>query len=358
MRRRQRYTLQGFGWGAGLTALADIGLQWLEHKQRDEAFTWKSYDGKRTMINATCGGTVGGGIGEILYQLERDREYKRPFYSDEYLRKVLMSKRLSSDKGLVKKIERYRAKLKEWLLSEFSEHLAAPPEDSGSYYKRTALASNFDLDIIVPFKRTAHSTLKEMFNDMYESIARKFGRKAEVIKQTRAVGLCFTDGPDEICIDIVPGREINNYKKDKLLNLYVRPEFFWQQGSSFKTDIKAQQFIPVRIPHVRPVIMLLKLYRDIYCSDLLTIHIDIAATEAINRNGYGINRSLTENLLNAMDLLAQKLNQEAVWDKANSNNNLNDRISMSTRSEISGLLQRDIERIVDDPRYLKEIFEL
>jgi hypothetical protein len=358
VRRRQRHIIKGFCWGAGLTALADIGLQWSEHIKRNEAFTWESYNGKRTLINAGYGGALGAGLGEAIYQLKRRQEYNEPFNPNEYLRKVVIREKLSSDKRLVKKVEKYRSKLKEWLLFEFDGHLAAAPEDSGSYYKRTALASNFDLDIIVPFKRSPDVTLKAMFEDMYESAQRKFEGKAEVVKQTRAIGLFFKDGTDEIYIDIVPGREIGNYKKDGLLNLYVRPEFFWQDGSSFKTNIKVQQFIPTHTTPIRSVIMLLKLYRDLYCKGLPTIHIDIITAEAISKNSYGVNRCLKENLLNTMELLAEKLDQEDIWDKANSNNNLNDKMSRSTRFDISELLRKDIEKVEQDTRYLKEIFEL
>ena len=88
------------------------------------------------------------------------------------------------------------------------------------------------------------------------------------------------------------------------------------------------------------------------------IHIEMAVVEAIRKNGYGVHSSLKENLLNAMNMLSVKLSQHTLADKANSNNNLNDKLSSYERSTIKDLLLDDIEKIETDPRYLKEIFEL
>jgi hypothetical protein len=358
MRIRNRYHIKGFAWGAGLTAVIDIGMQWWEHQQQDRQFTWENFDGQRTFRRAMIGGAAGTGIGELLYQARRQQQRQQPFYADRHLYKILLREKLSSDPALLKKVESFRKRIKAWIMSEFEGHLAAAPEDSGSYYKKTQVAGNFDLDIIIPFSRSAHRSLEHMSDDTYESLKHSFGREADITRHSRAITLCFTSGNDDVCIDIVPGREIGCYHKDHLLNLYVRPDYFWQTGTSFKTNVRKQQFVSVHTPHTRNVIMLLKIYRDLYCSKLPTIHIDMAVSEAIRRGSYGVHRSLLENLLNSMDLLACKLEQEAVWDCSNTNNNLNNKLSWSERTHISNLLLKDIERVQEDKHYLKEIFEL
>lgn len=358
MRLRNRYQAKGFVWGASITAAIDIGMQWWEHKQQGKPFTWESFDGWRTCGWVVIGGGAGAGIGELLYQGHRQQERQQPFYPDRFLYKILLREKLSSDPALLKKVEAFRKKVKAWIISEFDGHLAAPPEDSGSYYKKTQIARNFDVDIIIPFLRSAHQSLEHMYDDTYESLKRRFEKEADITRHCRAITLCFTSGEDDICIDIVPGREIGCYRKDHLLNLYVRPDYFWQAGTSFKTNVRTQQSLSTHSPHTRNVVMLLKIYRDLYCPELPTIHIDMAATDAIQTGSYGVHRSLKENLLNSMDLLARRLEQEAVWDISNSNNNLNNKLSRNQRTRISDLLFKDIERVQEDKHYLKEIFEL
>lgn len=39
------------------------------------------------------------------------------------------------------------------MVDKFGNKLVTLPEDTGSFYKRTAINSNFDLDIVLPFKK-------------------------------------------------------------------------------------------------------------------------------------------------------------------------------------------------------------
>jgi hypothetical protein len=58
------------------------------------------------------------------------------------------------------------------LVRRFGEKLVTGNvEDGGSFVKRTAIASNYDSDIVLPFKRGAYSSLKEMFYDVHERSA-------------------------------------------------------------------------------------------------------------------------------------------------------------------------------------------
>lgn len=356
MRRNEQYVskwaLIGFAGTAGL----DILLQWLEHRLDKKPFTWESYNGNRTLKNAFIGGAIGAGVGYLAYQAKLSEEAKHPFNSDEYLKKVLSDENLKSDPLLLKKYLSYKAYIKEWLNRKFESRLICKAEDAGSFFKRTAIASDTDLDIVLPFRNNSYSTLEEMYYDVYDCLQAQYGNKAIVSKQTKAIGLTFEHNGLPIHFDIVPGRELGDYKITKELNLYVRPDWVWQKGSSFKTNIGAQKAITVNKPEARRVVKLLKTYKVRNGIELPSVIIDQCVVDALSDNQFGVHFSDTENLLNSMNIIAKKIQQSNYSDVTNSNNNLNSKLSSSQRDYLSEQLFNDIERIEENPRYIKEIF--
>lgn len=355
MRRQERYISNGILLGGGLLALADILIQWYEHYNQGQKFSWESYNGKRTLKNAVLGGIVGGGIGYVMYCYKISEEEKLPFNSDEYLKKVLTEEHLKTDPILYRTIIEYREKVKLSLFKIFEDKLASFPEETGSFYKRTAINSKYDLDIILPFKRSSYSTLEKMYYDVYELVNKEFGSNATIIKHTKAIGITFDINEIQIHFDIVPGREISNYKTEKDLNLYVRPDWIWQRGSSFKTNTGVQKKITVNKPEARNIIKLLKVYRNKNDLHLPSVLIEQCVVDALTENNFGIHPSLTENLLNCMDFMSRKLDQKSLIDIANTNNNLNYKLSDIQKSYVISQLQHDIKKIEHSSRYIREI---
>lgn len=358
MRRKERYMVNSALIGAGLTALGDIFIQWMEHSDRGEKFIWDSYDGMRTLKNSLKGGLVGAGAGYLYYEYSIYEESKLPFNSDEYLKVVLTEESLKNNPDLLDNVKEFREKVKQWLVDKFGNKLVSFPEDTGSFKKRTAIGSNFDLDIILPFKYDSFATLEEMYYFTHDVIEKEFATKATITKQTRAIGLTFEKDGELIHFDIVPGREISNYRVDRNLNLYVRPDWVWQKGGSFKTNVFTQKKMTVNKPEERRVIRLLKVYRDRNGLPLPTLIVEQSVVEALSPANYGVSVSDTENLLNAMDYIAEKLEQRTFIDHANSNNNLNEKVTEYQRNYIANRLYDDVGKIENNPRFIKEVFEL
>ena len=357
MRRRDRHIVNGSLMVGGATALIDILLQLLEYKDKGIDFTWKNYNGMRTVKRSLIGAAIGGGLGYAYYWYKISEEAKLPFNSDEYVKKILTEEHLKANPAVFKNVIAYREKLKQWLVYKFGNKLAALPEDTGSFYKRTAIASNYDLDIVLPFRKNSYNTLEEMYYDVYESIRKAYGNSATVIKQTKAIGITFELEESQIHFDVVPGREINNYAVEKDLNLYVKPDWIWQRGGSFKTNVCIQKKMTTNKPEARAILKLLKKYRDRNNLPLPTLIMEHCVVAALSNNNFGVYASPTENLLNSMDFISNKMEQKSLIDIANSNNNLHDKVSNVQRSYILNQLQRDIGRIEENPRYIKEIFE-
>lgn len=357
MRRQDRQIINSALVIGGATALIDVLLQWMEHKDKGIDFTWDSYNGMRTFKRALIGATVGGGLGYTYYRYQISQEAQLPFNSDDYVKKIMTEEHLKANPAAYKSVIAVREKVKEWMVDKFGNKLVALPEDTGSFYKRTAIASNYDLDIVLPFKRSSYNSLEEMYYDVYEVVGKAFWNKATITKQTRAIGITFENYGNPIHFDVVPGREIYNYNVEKDLNLYVKPDWIWQRGSSFKTNVGVQKSMTVNRPEARTVIKLLKTYRDRNNLSLPSLMVEQCVVNALSENNFGLYASPTENLLNCMDFISKKMEQKRLIDIANSNNNLHDKLTDMQKIHISTQLRKDIQRIEENPRFIKEMFE-
>jgi hypothetical protein len=358
MRKKQRFITQGAVIGFGVGALIDILMQWIEHSDRGEKLTWDSFDGSRTLTTGLVGGVLGAGVGYISYELGNSLDDKESFNSDEYIKNVLRTENLKANPDLLEKALFFRDKIKIWLLNNVAHKLASVPENTGSFIKRTANANSFDIDILLPYKRDSFQTLEEMYNWTYEKLYKEFGGKATVKRNTKAISLLFEKDGIEINFDIVPGREINNYKKDRKLNLYINPTAFWRRGSSFKIDTTIQRNITTNKPEARRVIRLVKSYNIRNSLSIPSVIIEQSVVEALSDCKYGIFYSDTENLLNSMEYLSEKLDQEVFTDLGNTNNNLNNKMPWDKKITAVNLIRADVEKIENCPNYLCEIFEI
>ncbi len=357
MRKKDKHIVKGIVIGAGITALGDVFIQWWQHMKKGEAFTWKNYDGWRTVKYSLIGGAIGGGLGYAEYYSKSNEESKHSFKVDNYLNNILIEERIKASPDVFNNIAAAREKIKQRLAQKFGSKLVTFPEDTGSFYKRTAIGSNYDLDIILPFKKSSYRSLEEMYYNVHDILLKEYGSRAKVTKETKAIRITLVFNNTPVQIDIVPGREINNYLIEKDLNLYVRPEWIWQNGKSLKTNVDVQKNLTVNKPEARRVIKLLKSYRDRNGLPLPTLIIDQCVVDALSKENFGIHPSDTENLLNSMDFISKKMEQRNLFDKANSNNNLLDKISDFDKIKIVNQLNEDIKKIEDNPRYIKEIFE-
>ncbi|MEO6548337.1 MAG: hypothetical protein ABIN94_10070 [Ferruginibacter sp.] len=356
MRRKENYIAKGAVIGFIGVAIGDILLQWFKHWQKDIPFTWDSYNGKQTLKHSLIGSAVGAGVGYLVYESKLSDEAKHPFNSDEHLRKILSEENLKSNPALLKKYLSYKSEVKEWFSQRFAQKLAYQPEDAGSFFKRTAIKSNCDLDIILPFKKSSYVTLEEMYYDVYNTIKRNFGDTAIVSKQTKAIGITFEHNGLPIHFDIVPGREIGDYRFTKDLNLYVRPDWASQRGSSFKTNVGVQKKATTNLPAARRTIKLLKSYRDKNNLPISSVVLEQCVCNALSDNKYGVSFSDTENLLNSMIHVARKVEQESIIDVANTNNNLLNKMAPSDKIFVASFIENDVYKIETNPRYIKEIF--
>lgn len=359
MRKKERYTTQAAAIGFCITALGDVLMQWLEHYERDEKFTWDSYDGTRTLKNAMIGVTIGAGVGYALYEYTSILERKKSFNSDEYLKAILKDQDLKNNPDLYQKAILVRDELKLRLLDSFSDVLVSVPKNTGSFVRSTANIESYDIDILLPFRKESFSSLEDMFNYTFEKIHSEFQNQqnVKVRKKTKSIRISFVREGNEISFDIVPGREIGNYKLDNRLNLFVNSKSIWTRNSSFKIDASHQRNITINKPDERRVIRLLKLYNSKNNLNIPKVIIEQSVVLALSENNFGIFSSITDNLLNSMLFLSKKLEQNQFIDWGNSSNNLLLKMSTNERMRASQILRNDVDNVENNSHVIKEILE-
>jgi hypothetical protein len=357
MRKQSKYIYgTALALAAG-TALVDVLLQLQEQKQKGSQFTWDTFNGLRTFKWAAAGAIAGGILGNGMYLSKFRKDCAQAFSPDCFIKDTLAAENLKSDPDKYKAVKTIKAEMKNTLFETFSDDLAAFPEDVGSLAKATAIASTYDGDIVLAVKRSNRfGTLSKMSATIHETIEQLYGGTAVVTKRRKATNILFNGLPEPVSIDVVYGRERDNYLRDKKLNLYIRPQFFWQSGTYFKTDVNIQKKLFIGKPKVREVVKALKLYFRKNHVAVESFLIEQLVLEAMSCRNYGTDPSVTENLLNSMDYIAQKLHNTVIKDYANSNHNLARKIDANSKDMIIDLLDSDLNKIALNRHYIREAF--
>ena len=254
-------------------------------------------------------------------------------YKSDYLNSVLESYRIKHIKELIDTYLTKRDEIKQFLNEQYGCKIYEP-FNSGSYKKHTAINTKFDLDLVVPFKHNAFSTLEKMFEDILEKLTEKYKDETTIKKQGVSIGLTF-DEEDEINIDVVPARETSqdSFPEHKDLNLHKT-----QNDGYLKTNIHAQ------IEHIkakeneRKVIRLLKIWKACHQYKYKSFFIELLVIKAYKESSPQGN--LWEQFKTVLNYIIDNIKNDnfTLKDPGNSNNDLSQSLdSIEKRTLISRL---------------------
>lgn len=279
-----------------------------------------------------------------------------------YLEDALETYKMGHIEDLVKKYKTRRDEVNEDLKEEFNSK-AYNLFNSGSFAKHTAINTKFDLDLVLPFKRDSFSSIKEMFDEVYNFLQDKYqdSGKAEVRKQKVSIGIIFhsDDEGDRIDIDVVPGRELNDddYLISKDLNIYFNEDLWgYEKGAYQKTNIQSQ------IDHIkgkteaREIIRLLKIWKSTNSEDYKSFLFELFTIKAFDKKD--ITGDLWDRLKDVMTYIQENVIKEGftLIDPGNSNNDLIDSLEQWQKQNLADKMKNMIERIEDNSENLKTYF--
>ena len=261
-------------------------------------------------------------------------------YKSDYLNSVLESYRMKHIEELINKYRTKRDEIKQFLNEQYGSKIYEP-FNSGSYKKHTAINTKFDLDLVVPFKHNAFSTLEKMLEDVLEKLTEKYKDETTVKKQGVSIGLIF-DEEDEINIDVVPARETSqdSFSEHKDLNLHKT-----QNEGYLKTNIHAQ------IEHIkakdneRKVIRLLKIWKACHQYKYKSFFIELLVIKAYEKSSQKDN--LWEQFKIVLKYIIDNIQSEnfTLKDPGNCNNDLASSLDDTKKAVLVSQLKSMLEQI-------------
>jgi hypothetical protein len=282
---------------------------------------------------------------------------------NKHLGDVLDSHKMSHIDDLLTKYKKKREEIKDALEDKFKDEIVTRAINSGSYAKHDAINIKYDLDICQPFKRNSFETLEDMadavfnyFNDEYEDDDLV---KYKTRKQRVSTGVTFVVGGDEIQMDIVPGRELNenDYTETNRLNLYVRAKLL-EGASSTQTNIQKHIDLIKGKDHERKVIRLLKIWKVNKSKDRVKSFLVELVTLRVFDNCSDIPSDQWGKLKIVMEYIRDNIKTIRLEDPANTNNVVSDTMTDSEKNNFSYDMDLMLNHIEEDDDNLKVYFSV
>ena len=284
-------------------------------------------------------------------------------YLDEYLAKAHYTAHVDRDEERLKKYNEKYQEIKEMLEGQYKGRIYAPFK-SGSIAKKTAINWKYDLDIVLPFKRSEAGTLKEMYEEVagyLEDLQYTDDDLSNVRRQRTSIGLFYQKGFEHLEIDVVPGRELNNedfQEKDsekKKLNLHWNETP--QTRQSLQTNIHKQVETIKGKGDERKVIRLLKvwkLHRQLggVKSFLLEL-ITIKAFEDCRQSS-----GLWGQLKMVLEFIRDNIETVKLIDPGNSGNKVHETLSSTEKQDLKNQAIRFLEAVEEDEKRIADFIPI
>lgn len=258
---------------------------------------------------------------------------------NQHLACVLKSHNIENNADLMKAYRKKRDEIREAIKAKYGSRIYWVLH-GGSYKKFTAINIKFDMDLVIPFKKDEAETLKELFDEIkafFDEYKKSDSTLVEVKSQKIAIGLKFKVDEHELFLDVVPGREINDYEKDDELNVYVNEQMGLDAaGTYIKTNIAAQ------IQHIRDnadardTIRLMKVYKR--CNSgkidkLKSIALELITIKALK--DYKGESDAWAKLRHTLLYIKDNIAAVTLMDPGNSNNKISDTMTDVEKAVIS-----------------------
>lgn len=266
---------------------------------------------------------------------------------NKHLDCVLKSHNIENNEALINKYRKKRDDVKEDLLQKF-KGLLYTPINSGSYKKKTAVNIKFDIDLIIPFKKDGADTLEKIFGDIFTYFNVDYRKKdttlLSVKKQKVSIGLEFLVDGHMLYLDIVPGREINDYEKDGDLNLYVNDTMgVIQKASYIKSNIQKQIEKIRDNSEARDSIKCLKVWKRRNNINVKSFFIELIAIKAVEDHKGALPMGYWERLKYTLEYMRDNI-ETVLVDPGNTNNIVSDALEDFEKKN----LQQTIKWMLED----------
>jgi tRNA nucleotidyltransferase (CCA-adding enzyme) len=229
----------------------------------------------------------------------------------EYLESLLEDEKIK-DKD-EEEIREKRDEIETEIRDEFKEKVKTV-KYSGSIAKKTAINSSKDLDLAIHFKKDAFSTLKDMYDFVFDFLEDKY----DVRKQKVSIGLSDYE------VDVVPGRRIDE-EDDTNNDVFL---FRSDDESRIKTNIEKHKE-HITNSGCRKVIKLMKIWKNERNLKFKSFAMELLVIQALEDSSA---QGLKEKVKEVLEYVDENIQDINLIDPANSNNNVADAIDTVKKS--------------------------
>ena len=203
-------------------------------------------------------------------------------------------------------------------IQEWAKQYLVSLDYSGSYAKKTAIAGEADLDLLISLTSTIPNTLQEIYNSLFQYLTGK--GFTNVHKQNVSIGITYKG----FKVDLVPAKRQTQQGDDH--SLYISRKATW-------TKTNVQQHIALISNSSRiSEIQIMKIWRNIRQLDFPSFYLELVVLHALNNQPIG---QLGNNVWKVLAYLATDFVNARFVDPANSNNVISEELGQQARQLIA-----------------------
>lgn len=256
--------------------------------------------------------------------------------TNDYLKKILSSHNLKNDAEEIEKVRSERDKVEKIIKDKYPE-AKITIRYGGSYAKDTMVKDNYDLDVLCYFHEGENSA-GDSLEDIYNNVKACLNDDYFVQPKKSALRLKDKDNKNDFHIDVVPGRFVEKDNGDAYL---------FQEGAE-KSRLKTNpdtHINYIKNSKLTDVTKLLKVWKNKNSIEIKTFVLELLTVKVLKDRK---DKGLSENLKYFWEEMKNNIDNIAVEDPANSNNDLSDIFNNSVKQPIKLTAEIALDNIKND----------
>lgn len=342
---------KSFKYGANGALIFGIGNTIInafkQHQRINEnpevKFDWSELfeaGGKGAIVGGIGGAVIGG-----LMDLKNLSE--EPLNTTAILNTVVASTRLDKNNPAYKQLSRKADFLITAIKSNFRNQLGGQILRIGSTEDNTALSTNFDIDISIPFKSGSFSSISVMFDELLRFIENEY-RDTDLVKiriQKKSIGLIYEIENEDYKIDVVPYKQTKGSRNKMAGYLIVNSDSIFGNDSYTKTDISCLKSLKLT-PVQQKLAISFKNWKQKFSIPVSSHLLRLLILDAYSCNKGNIPRDYTMKILMIVHHIKNNIVNRRIVSTENTNNVLTD-MNISDKK----FIKKECEKIVTDYHY-------
>ncbi|MDP2763136.1 MAG: nucleotidyltransferase [Enterobacteriaceae bacterium] len=256
--------------------------------------------------------------------------------TNDYLKNVLASHNLKNDAEEIEKVREERSNVEKIIKDKYPD-AKKTIRYGGSYAKDTMIKDNYDLDILCYFHE-GENAAGESLEEIYNNIKKCLDDSYYIQTKRSALRLKNKEDKNDFHIDVVPGRFVEKDNGDAYL---------YQEGAE-KSRLKTnpdKHIDYIKNSKLIDIIKLLKIWGNKNGVEIKTFVLELLTVKVlIDRK----DKSLSENLKYFWEEMKDNIDNIAIEDPANPNNDLSDIFNDSVKQSIKLIAEIALGNIEND----------